>query len=460
MHVPDDFVLGAATAAYQIEGAATEDGRGPSIWDTFSHVPGTILDDDTGDTAADHYHRLEPDLDLMADLGLDAYRFSISWPRVLPRGRGQVNRAGLDFYSRLVDGLLERGIAPVATLYHWDLPQALQDTGGWLDRSTAAVFADYAHVVGTALGDRVDTWTTLNEPWCSAYLGYGSGGHAPGLTGREDPLVAAHHLSLAHGSAIAALKPVVRPDAKFSVTLNFHVFTPDGPTGPAAVEKVDALANDTFLVPMVEGRLSERLVRVTEDVTDWAFVHDGDLATIAQPLSNLGVNYYSSNAVRMWDGRGERELADGHRRGATSAWPGAEDVDFLAMPGPHTAMGWNIDPDALGSLLRGLSVRYPDLPLVITENGAAFDDEVAPDGAIHDDARIDYVRRHLAAALDARADGVDLRGYFVWSLLDNFEWRYGYARRFGIVRVEYDTLERTPKDSALWYRDVIATRTF
>ena len=295
MRVPDGFVLGAATAAYQIEGAATEGGRGPSIWDTFSHVPGTILGDDTGDTAADHYHRLEADLDLMAHLGLDAYRFSISWPRVLPDGRGPVNHAGLDFYSRLVDGLLERGIEPVATLYHWDLPQALQDTGGWLSRDTAAAFADYARVVGSALGDRVDTWTTLNEPWCSAYLGYGSGGHAPGLTGREEPLVAAHHLSLAHGSAIAALRPVVKPDAKFSVTLNFHVFTPDGPTGPAA-------------------------------------------------------------------------------------------------------------------------------------------------------------------ALDARADGVDLRGYFVWSLLDNFEWRYGYSRRFGIVRVDYETLERTPKDSAHWYRDVIASR--
>ncbi|WP_211239766.1 GH1 family beta-glucosidase [Jiangella gansuensis] len=457
MTFPSTFLFGSATAAYQIEGAAREDGRGPSIWDTFSQTPGRVLNGDTGDVADDHYHRLDEDLDLIAELGLDAYRFSIAWPRVVPHGIGATNQKGIDFYARLVDGLLARGVQPVATLYHWDLPQPLQDAGGWLSRTTADAFADYAAVVAGALGDRVHTWTTLNEPWCSAYLGYGSGGHAPGLRGREEPLVAVHHLNLAHGLGVQAMRPLVTNDARFSVTHNLHVFRPDGETGDAARDKVESLANDAFLGPMLDGRYTDRLIATTASVTDWSFVRDGDLARIRQPIDVLGINYYSTNRVRLWDGTGAQEVADGHQPGSGSAWPGAEDVEFLRQPGPYTEMGWNIEPAGLFDLLTELHSSYPTLPLMVTENGAAFADEVV-DGAVHDTDRIDYVHRHLRAVLDAIDTGVDVRGYFLWSLLDNFEWAWGYSKRFGIVHVDYDTLKRTPKDSARWYSSVIRTR--
>jgi len=461
MHFPADFVFGSATASYQIEGAANEDGRGPSIWDTFSHTPGKVLNGDTGDVADDHYHRLDADLDLMAELGLEAYRFSIAWPRVIPTGRGAVNAAGLDFYSRLVDGLLARNIRPVATLYHWDLPQALEDESGWTNRATAEAFAAYARVVGEALGDRVHTWTTLNEPWCSAYLGYSSGVHAPGRTEPEAALQAVHHLNLAHGLALRELRQVVRADAQFSVTLNLHVFRPVGDTGEAARAKLDALANGVFLGPMLEGAYPEHVFEVTRGISDWSFVHDGDLEIIRQPIDVLGVNYYSTNRIQLWDGVGERQRADGHGKSTATAWPGADDVEFLPTDPPHTEMGWNIDPQGLADLLLELSERYPDQPLMVTENGAAFPDvvEEGTTGTVHDADRIDYVRRHLQAVLDVREKGVDVRGYFLWSLMDNFEWSYGYSKRFGIVRVDYDTLERTPKDSARWYTTVIRSRT-
>jgi beta-glucosidase len=460
MTLPRTFLFGSATASYQIEGAVDEDGRGPSIWDTFSHTPGLVLNGDTGDVADDHYHRLEEDLDLMGRLGLQAYRFSIAWSRIVPGGVGAVEPRGIDFYSRLVDGLLERGIRPVATLYHWDLPQALEDRGGWLDRDTATALADYAAVIGEALGDRVHTWTTLNEPWCSAFLGYGSGAHAPGAHGREQPLIAAHHLNLAHGLAIQALRGTVRDDAQFSVTLNLHVFRPDGPSGDAARRKLDAVGNDVFLGPMLEGRYSDELREVTREVTDWEFVREGDLGDIHQPLDVLGVNYYATSRVRLWDGVGERQNADGHREALGSPWPGAEDVEFLEQPGPRTEMGWNIDPAGLYDLLAQLSERFPQLPLMITENGAAFADVPAESAAsagitIDDQDRIDFVRRHLAEVERAIADGIDVRGYFLWSLLDNFEWAWGYSKRFGIVHVDFDTLVRTPKASAHWYAEVI-----
>ncbi|TFD51069.1 beta-glucosidase [Cryobacterium sp. Hh7] len=457
---PKDFLFGSATASYQVEGATFEDGRGASIWDTFSHTPGKIWNDDTGDVAADHYHRLEEDLDLMVELGLQAYRFSISWSRIQPTGRGPANAAGLAFYARLIDGLLGRGIRPIVTMYHWDLPQALQDEGGWTNRATAYAFADYARILGDAFGDRVDTWITLNEPWCSAYLGYGSGAHAPGHTSGEEAFQAVHHLNLAHGLAILALKPLVTNDPDFSITLNLHVLRGEGETGPEAVRQIDALANRVFLDPLLLGTYSADVFTDTADITDWAFVLPGDAEIIHQPLDVLGVNYYSTTLVRLWDGMSPRQNSDGHKDVGGSPWPGADRVEFLTQPGPYTEMGWNIEPAGLEELLVSLHEEFPRQPLMVTENGAAFADEVVqtPDGPrVHDAQRVDYLRRHFAAAHRAMARGVNLRGYQVWSLIDNFEWGYGYSKRFGIVHVDYDTLVRTPKDSARWYSSLIAT---
>lgn len=462
LEFPPGFVFGSATAAYQIEGAWNEDGRGASIWDTFSREPGRVVGGHTGDVADDHYHRLEGDLDLMERLGLEAYRFSIAWPRIVPEGRGAVNPRGIAFYSRLVDGLLARGIRPIATLYHWDLPQPLEDAGGWPARDTAHRFADYAAIIGEALGDRVETWTTLNEPWCSAYLGYGSGAHAPGRTGGRDALAAVHHLNLAHGLGLQALRSVATNDPQFSVTLNFHVLRSgetDASEGDSteAMRRIDALANRAFTGPMLRGAYPEDLLDDTSGVTDWSFVRPGDLEVIRQPIDVLGVNYYSTATVRMWDGRGPRQSADGHKEAAGSPWPGSDRVEFVQQPGPYTEMGWNIAPDGLEELLVSLSEQFPEQPLMVTENGAAFDDEVI-DGAVHDVQRTDYLQRHLTAAHRAIARGVDLRGYQVWSLLDNFEWSYGYTKRFGIVHVDFDTMERTIKDSGHWYSELVRSR--
>lgn len=458
---PAGFVFGSATAAYQVEGGVTEGGRGPSIWDTFAHTPGAIAGGDTGDVACDHFHRWRGDVDLMGELGLAAYRFSVAWPRILPAGRGAVNQAGLDFYSRLVDQLLAKGIRPVATLYHWDLPQALEDAGGWPARDTASAFADYAAVMGQALGDRVDTWITLNEPWCSAYLGYGQGGHAPG---RQDPaaaLAAVHHLNLAHGRAVASLRAATAAGTRVAVTLNFHVPRGAGDSGAEAVRRIDAVANRAFTSPMLRGEYDADLVADTASVTDWSFVKDGDTAEIHQPIDVLGVNYYATVRVGLAEpGRAYGAVRhDGHKQiGTGTAWPGlAGEVEFLPTDGPHTAMGWNIDPDGLTDLLVSLRDRFPRQPLMITENGAAFEDSVTPGGRIDDVDRIDYLRQHVAAAHRALELGVDLRGYFVWSLLDNFEWGYGYSKRFGIVRVDFDTQRRTVKASGHWFSELAAT---
>jgi beta-glucosidase len=462
LRFPHGFVFGSATASYQIEGAVHDDGRGASIWDTFSHTPGRVWNGDTGDVADDHYHRLEEDLDLMKSLGLHAYRFSIAWPRIQPTGRGAANQAGLDFYSRLIDGLIARDITPVATLYHWDLPQALEDEGGWANRATAEAFAEYARIVGEAFGDRVAVWTTLNEPWCSAYLGYASGAHAPGLTDPEKALRAVHHLNLAHGLALQALRTVVRADAQFSVTLNLHVVRADRPEDSDAARQIDALGNRAFTHPMLKGEYPADLLEDTKAITDWSFVQPGDLEQINQPIDILGVNYYSTNRVRVWDGVGQKQNADGHKDVGASPWPGADDVEFVEQPGPYTDMGWNIEPQGLFDLLVAVRDEFPDQPLMITENGAAFPDvvsEEADGAAVHDADRIDYLRRHLTAAHRAIEAGVDLRGYFVWSLMDNFEWGFGYSKRFGIVRVDYDTLERLPKDSAAWYARLAASGT-
>jgi beta-glucosidase len=452
---PRGFIIGAATAAYQIEGAHMADERGPSIWDTFSHTPGLVVGGDTGDIADDHYNRLDDDLDLMASLGLQAYRFSIAWPRIQPLGTGAPNTAGIDFYSRLVDGLRTRNIQPIATLYHWDLPQALQNKGGWTNRDTAKHFAEYAAIIGRALGDRVAQWTTLNEPWCSAFLGYGSAAHAPGIADDLSALQAVHHLNLAHGLGLDALRStVLDPDANHSITLNFHGLTSVDATSGEAMERIDALAHRSFLDPMLNGRLSDRLVSDTREITDWSFVHDGDLTQINRPIDVLGVNYYYSTGVRMWDGVSPRRTSDGHRNTAGTPWPGSRDVEFVPAEGETTSMGWNIDPDGLERLLISLSREFPSLPLMITENGAAFDD-VEEDGRVHDIARVDYLQRHFAAAARAIDQGVSLRGYLVWSLFDNFEWAWGYSKRFGIVRVDYENQRRIVKDSGMWLRSVI-----
>ncbi|MEU8531062.1 MULTISPECIES: GH1 family beta-glucosidase [Streptomyces] len=447
---PAGFRWGAATAAYQIEGAAAEDGRTPSIWDTFSRVPGRVRNGDTGDIAADHYHRMPEDVALMRELGLTDYRFSIGWPRVQPTGRGPALQKGLDFYRRLADALLDAGIRPVATLYHWDLPQELEEAGGWPHRDTAERFAEYAALAADALGDRVVTWTTLNEPWCAAFLGYSSGVHAPGRTDPAAALRAAHHLNLAHGRAVAALRAALPTPAEISLTLNVHAVRPlsDAPADVAAARRIDAVGNRIFLDPVFHGRLPADLIEDTAGLTDWSFVHDGDLRAVSAPVDSLGVNYYSPTVAAA----GPPEPS-----GEPSPWPGAAGrVRLVPAPGPRTAMDWPVDADGLYEVLTRLSGELPGTPLLVTENGAAYDDYADPSGAVHDPERVAYLDAHLAAVHRAIGAGADVRGYFLWSLLDNFEWAYGYGRRFGIVHVDFASQRRTPKDSAHWYAGVIA----
>ncbi|MDC7123287.1 beta-glucosidase [Cellulomonas fimi] len=460
----DDFLWGSATASYQIEGAHDEDGRGPSIWDTFSRTPGKVLNGDTGDVAVDHYHRVAQDVEIMQGLGLQAYRFSIAWPRIQPTGSGEFNQAGLDFYSDLVDRLIAAGIKPVATLYHWDLPQPLEDEGGWANRQTAYRFADYARKLAEVLGDRVHLWTTLNEPWCSAFLGYASGVHAPGVTDEVKALQAVHHLNLGHGLAGRAIREVLGEDAPVSITLNLHVTraATDSADDVEAKRRIDTIANEVFLGPLLDGEYPKEVFADTAHLTDWSFVHEGDLELIRIPLTVLGVNYYSTGRVQK--GAGVRLAPgtpgpDGHRVSEHSPWVAAESVEWLPQPGPHTAMGWNQEPQGLVDLLLELRDRYPSQPLAITENGAAFYDTVTEDGRVHDLERVAYLHDHIDAVGEAIEKGADVRGYFVWSLLDNFEWAYGYDRRFGVVRVDYDTQERIVKDSGLWYRELLRTRT-
>lgn len=458
LRFPSSFVIGSATASYQIEGGVHEGGRGPSIWDTFSHTSGRIENGDTGDIADDHFHRWQDDLDLMSELGLQAYRFSIAWPRIQPTGAGAPNQAGLDFYRRLVDGLTERGIEPIATLYHWDLPQALEDAGGWPERDTAYRFAEYAAHVVEALGDRVHTWTTFNEPWCAAFLGYGNGMHAPGRTDGAAALAAAHHMNLAHGLAVPEIRRIADPSAQVSITLNLHP-TRELDSVPAdesaeARRRVAAVGDRIFLSPLLRGHYDADLLDDTSGVTDWSFLHPGDERLIHQPIDFLGVNYYSTSAVRF------DAAASGPER--VGAWPGEPALEFVRLAGPSTDMGWNIDPDALEELLVSLHEEYPDVPLMITENGAAFPDVVEHrDGVprVLDTDRVEYLRAHFAAAHRAIERGVDLRGYLVWSFLDNFEWSFGFSKRFGIVRVDYDSQERIIKDSGRFVQRLIETRT-
>jgi beta-glucosidase len=445
LRFPDGFVWGAATASYQIEGAATADGRGPSIWDTFSRTPGRVFSGHTGDIACDHYHRYADDVAMMAGLGLASYRFSIAWPRIQPDGTGPVNPLGLDFYDRLTDELLSRGIDPVVTLYHWDLPQTLQDQGGWTVRSTASAFADYAAIVYSRLGDRVQTWTTLNEPWCSAYLGHGSGRHAPGIQDPAAVFAAVHHLLLGHGLAARALRSLGA--STVGITLNpasIHPLNPDNPADIDAARIIDGLHNRIFLDPLVHGHYPLDVLEIVRRFSpDLAWLQEGDEAIINAPIDLLGVNYYAPAYVSARPG----QPASGEN-------PGSEGIAFRAPVGPVTDMGWQIEPEALTRLLVRLQKDY-GVPLLITENGAAYPDGPSSSGEIADDNRIAYLDGHLRACHDALLQGVDLRGYFVWSLMDNYEWAEGYAKRFGIVHVDYTTQQRTPKNSAKWYAGVI-----
>ena len=445
--LPAGFVWGAATAAYQVEGASTEDGRGPSVWDSFSHAPDRVRGGGTGDIAVDHYHRWREDVELMAELGLSAYRFSVSWSRVQPTGRGPADRRGLEFYSRLVDRLLDRGIEPWLTLYHWDLPQALEDAGGWPERDTAARFADYAALVHGALGDRVHTWTTVNEPWCSAFLGYGSGEHAPGRQQPAAAVRAGHHLLLGHGLATQVLRTV---GARVALSLNLYPVQPAGPADAEAARRIDGLQNRFFLDPVLRGAYPAGLVADLAPVTDLDFVAAGDLALIGQPLDALGVNYYSRHVVRAGTGRPRPGPAG---RLLPSPFPGAADVGFEQGGTERTAMGWEIHAAGLTGVLTRVATEYAAPPLYVTENGAAFPDTVTADGRVHDRERTAYLAAHLGACRDAVAAGVDLRGYFVWSLLDNFEWAWGYDMRFGLVHVDFASQRRRLKDSALWYAE-------
>jgi beta-glucosidase len=446
---PENFIWGVATSAYQIEGAWTEDGKGESIWDRFAHTPGKIEDSSNGDVACDHYHRWSQDIVLMKSLNIQSYRFSITWPRILPQGRGQVNQAGLDFYSRLVDGLLEAGITPFVTLYHWDLPQALQDEGGWPVRSTAEAFVEYSEVVSRHLGDRVKHWITHNEPWCISFLSHQIGEHAPGWQDWPAAIRTAHHVLLSHGWAV----PVIRrnsPAAEVGITLNF---TPAEPASPSPADfqlyrRFDGYFHRWFTDPLY-GRhypadmVADYIAQNYLPPEGMTFVEAGDLQAIAVPTDFLGVNYYTRAVMR------DEETPDN-----------LPQIVFPAPQAEGTEMGWEIYPEGLYHLLNRLHFEYRPPKLYVTENGASYSDGPDAQGRIKDQRRLDYLRLHLAACHRAIQNGVPLAGYFEWSLMDNFEWAKGYTQRFGIVWVDYQTQERIPKDSALWYREVIGRNGF
>jgi beta-glucosidase len=455
---PPDFLWGTATASYQIEGAASADGRRPSIWDTFSRTPGAVWNGDTGDIACDHYHRMNEDLDLLKELGVGAYRFSVAWPRIQPMGSGPANQPGLDFYRRLVDGLRDRDIEPTLTLYHWDLPQALEDDGGWCVRETAERYAEYVDIVARAFGSDVERWITLNEPWCSSWLGYGAGRHAPGRMDIGMAAAANHHLLLAHGLAVPILRAAV-PQAKVGITLNLGDFQPgsEHELDLAAARRADGNLNRLFLEPIFHGRYPDDMLEHYRDVEPgFSVVRDGDLDVIAQPLDFLGVNYYFPSTV-VDETRAVEARVAGYFVAGSEQFP---DLGIRSVETPgrdKTAMDWEIQASGLTSLLVRVRDDYTALPIYITENGAAFDDYVDPNGHVVDGNRVAYLQEHISAVHDALDAGVNVQGYFVWSLLDNFEWSYGYSRRFGIVWVDFPTGARLQKESFTWYRDTIRT---
>ncbi len=434
---PEGFAWGVATSAYQIEGGWNEDGKGPSIWDTFSHTAGKIADGTTGDVACDHYHRWREDIALMKELGVKAYRFSIAWARVLPEGRGSVNPKGLDFYDRLVDGLKGAGIEPFVTLYHWDLPQGLQDIGGWARRDVAYYFADYCGVVANRLGDRVRFWMTHNEPWVVAWIGHGWGHHAPGLTSRSLALQVSHHLLLSHGLAVPILKEAGK-ESRVGIVLNLSPVYPATDTerdGQAAVRQ-DGFLNRWYLDPVFVGSYPKDMWDLYGSLVP--DVKPGDLSIISRKIDFLGVNYYSRSVV-------ENDPGEGLVRARGVAVEGAE----------YTEMGWEVYPEGLYDLLVRLHNDYRVGEIYITENGAAYDDRVSDDGTVKDEKRVRFLRDHFFQAHRALEAGVPLKGYFVWSLMDNFEWGYGYSKRFGIVYVDFFTQKRIVKETGVWYRKVI-----
>jgi beta-glucosidase len=433
---PPGFLWGAATSAYQIEGSPLADGAGASHWHRFAHEPGKVSDGSNGDVACDHYRRFADDVRLMRELGIGSYRFSTSWSRVLPEGVGRANQAGLDFYSRLVDTLLEHDIQPMATLYHWDLPAALEDGGGWGDPRSVDWFVEYAQLMYRTLGDRVPQWATINEPWVIVDAGYVEGVHAPGRRDWGEAVKVAKHLLLAHGAAVEAYRAVGKHEIGLVVNLVPIYAASDSPDDRGAAQRLDAYFNRQFLDPALLGKLDPDVVVMFETV--WSRWSEDELRQICQPIDFLGINYYLRMVVRedVLSGPARARMATHHDT-------------------PVTQMGWEIYPQGLTEILRWVKARYGDLPLYITENGAAFNDNPLPDGTVNDTQRVEYLADHLRAARRAIAEGVDLRGYFVWSLLDNFEWACGYSRRFGIVRVDFDTQQRLPKASARFYSDVI-----
>ncbi|HET7237051.1 MAG TPA: GH1 family beta-glucosidase [Actinomycetota bacterium] len=443
---PDGFLWGAATSAYQVEGATDEGGRGASIWDTFCRTPGRIKHGDTGDVACDQYDRYPEDVALMAELGLGAYRFSVAWPRIQPEGRGPANQAGLDHYRRLVDELTAHGIAPVLTLYHWDLPQALEDEGGWPNRETAERFAEFAAIVAGALGGDVPLWITVCEPWVVAWLGYGTGIHAPGRTDDALALEASHNLLLAHGLAREAIAGA--GEVGISLNLEPHrPFTPD-PDDVRVTRLADLHMNAFFLDPLFGRGYPAELVEHYREVSDFGFVRDGDLRTISGPLDFLGLNYYRPQTISS---RAPSE-------GIVVEAPGSLDAWSVVPPGTKvTTMGWPVDASGLTEILLRVHREYAPTRVLITENGAAFEDGVDPNGQVADPDRVAFLRDHVLAARAALEAGVPVGGLLVWSLLDNFEWAEGYEKRFGIVHVDFQTQARTPKASARWFAELIRT---
>jgi beta-glucosidase len=444
MPFPTDFAWGAATSSYQIEGAVGEDGKGPSIWDTFTHTPGNIANGDTGDVACDHYHRWADDVDLLASYGLNAYRFSVSWPRVQPSGRAAPNQKGLDFYRRLTDRLREKGIRPALTLNHWDIPQAIQDDGGWQSRDTVDRFAAYTALLADALGDSVEWWITQNEPWIIAALGYRLGIHAPGVKDTEAELRCAHHLLLAHGAAVEAYR-ASGLTAPIGITLNLLPTYPqtDSEADARAAVLSDGYTNRWYLDPVFDGKYPTDMLDYFGKRFSLDWIRDGDLARVAQPIDFLGVNYYSRRVVRA---PREDEAAEFSWVVRTETTTGI----------PTSDLGWEMTPPVLRDLLLHLRDRYRNPTILITENGCSLRDEIAADGGVHDPRRIAFFEGHLRAVEEAIDAGVDVRGFFAWSLMDNFEWAEGYGPRFGLTYVDYETQRRVPKDSFAWYRDVIA----